>query len=210
MVSHQTFLGLTWVVNGVGNYFIFYIVLCYGMSLAPYIFFKVVHVFLFWGCLAVKIAIYLDQLTVLVPLATLLAVRLLQRSLSLVSIKTQDFSHLVFFPMRVTIFGSALLVLYGWDFELICPVVTFLIPQGGFVALNVFSTLSVLNNHFLLLRQLKSAFYVKIISMGFVFEDITRIVNRYSHFDNFLSSTWDSKISLSASTLRVLCFWRGK
>jgi len=52
-----------------------------------------------------------------------------------------------------------------------------------------------------------ACFVGKIISMGFVFGNITRIMTRYSHFDIFRSSTWDSKISLSASTLRELSFW---
>ena len=51
-------------------------------------------------------------------------------------------------------------------------------------------------------------FVGKIISMGFVFGNITRIMTRYSHFDILRSPTWDSKISLSGSTLNELCFWK--
>lgn len=50
-------------------------------------------------------------------------------------------------------------------------------------------------------------FVGKIISMGFVFGNITRIMTRYSHFDILRSPTWDGKISLSGSTLNELCFW---
>ena len=49
-------------------------------------------------------------------------------------------------------------------------------------------------------------FVGKIISMGFVFGNITRIMTRYSHFDILRSPTWDGKISLSVSTLNELCF----
>jgi len=84
-------------------------------------------------------------MTVLVPLATLLAVRLLPRSSSL------HFCRLVSFPTRVNLFGSSLPAWYGWDFVLICPVATFPLTQRGFLVLNMLSTLSVLNTHFLLL-----------------------------------------------------------
>ena len=40
-------------------------------------------------------------------------------------------------------------------------------------------------------------FVGKIISMGFVFGNITRIMTRYSHFDILRSPIWDGKISLS-------------
>ena len=50
-------------------------------------------------------------------------------------------------------------------------------------------------------------FVGKIISMGFVFGNVTRIMTRYSHFDILRSPTWDGKISLSGSTLNELCFW---
>ena len=49
-------------------------------------------------------------------------------------------------------------------------------------------------------------FVGKVISMGFVFGNITRIMTRYSHFDILRSPTWDEKISLSGSTLKKLCF----
>ena len=50
-------------------------------------------------------------------------------------------------------------------------------------------------------------FVGKIISMGFVFGNITRIMTRYSHFDIFRSPTWNGKkISLSVSTLNELFF----
>ncbi|CAH3018979.1 unnamed protein product, partial [Porites evermanni] len=48
----------------------------------------------------------------------------------------------------------------------------------------------------------------KVISMGFVFGNITRLKTRYSHFDILRSPTWDGKISLSGSTLKELCFWK--
>ena len=51
-------------------------------------------------------------------------------------------------------------------------------------------------------------FVGKIISMGFVFGNISRIMTRYSHFDILRSPTWDGKISLSGSTLNKLCFWK--
>ena len=51
-------------------------------------------------------------------------------------------------------------------------------------------------------------FVGKIISMGFVFGNITRIMTRCSHFDILRSLTWDGKISLSVSTLNELCFWK--
>ena len=51
-------------------------------------------------------------------------------------------------------------------------------------------------------------FVGKIISMGFVFSNITYIMTRYSHFDILRSPTWDDKISLSGSTLNELCFWK--
>ena len=51
-------------------------------------------------------------------------------------------------------------------------------------------------------------FVGKIISMGFIFGNITRIMTRYSHFDILRSPTWDGKISLSVSTLNELCFWK--
>ncbi|CAH3172733.1 unnamed protein product [Porites lobata] len=50
------------------------------------------------------------------------------------------------------------------------------------------------------------SFVGKVISMGFVFGNITRIMTRYSHFDILRSPTWDEKISLSGSTLKKLCF----
>ena len=50
-------------------------------------------------------------------------------------------------------------------------------------------------------------FVGKIISMSFVFGNITRIM-RYSHFDILRSPTWDEKISLSFSTLNEVCFWK--
>ena len=49
-------------------------------------------------------------------------------------------------------------------------------------------------------------FVGKIISMGFVFGNITRIMVRYSHFDILRSPTWDGKISLSISTLNEFFF----
>lgn len=51
-------------------------------------------------------------------------------------------------------------------------------------------------------------FVGKIISMGFVFRNITRIMTRYSNFDILRSPTWDEKISLSVSTLNEVCFWK--
>ena len=51
-------------------------------------------------------------------------------------------------------------------------------------------------------------FVGKVISMGFVFVNITRIMTRYSHFDILRSPTWDERISLSGSTLNELCFWK--
>lgn len=51
-------------------------------------------------------------------------------------------------------------------------------------------------------------FVGKIISMGFVFRNFTRIMTRYSHFDILRSPTWDEKISLSVSTLNEVCFWK--
>ena len=51
-------------------------------------------------------------------------------------------------------------------------------------------------------------FVGKVISMGFVLGNITRIMTRYSHFDILRSPTWDEKISLSDSTLKELCFWK--
>ena len=51
-------------------------------------------------------------------------------------------------------------------------------------------------------------FVGKIISMGFVFGNISRIMTRYSHFNILRSPTWDGKISLSGSTLNELCFWK--
>ena len=46
----------------------------------------------------------------------------------------------------------------------------------------------------------------KIISMEFVFGNISRIMTRYSHFYILRSPTWDGKIS--GSTLNELCFWK--
>ena len=41
--EHQTFLGISWVINGIRKYFVF-IVVPFGLSSAPYIFSKVVRV----------------------------------------------------------------------------------------------------------------------------------------------------------------------
>ena len=51
-------------------------------------------------------------------------------------------------------------------------------------------------------------FVGKIISMGFIFGNITRIMTRYPHFDILRSPTWEGKIALSVSTLNELCFWK--
>ena len=59
--EHQTFLGFSWVVNGVRKFFVF-TVLPFGLSLAPYIFTKVVRVLVrYWRSHAVRITVYLDD-----------------------------------------------------------------------------------------------------------------------------------------------------
>ena len=59
--EHQTFLGFSWVVNGVRKSFVF-TVLPFGLSCAPYIFTKVVRVLVrYWRSRAVRITVYLDD-----------------------------------------------------------------------------------------------------------------------------------------------------
>ena len=59
--EHQTFLGFSWVVNGVRKFFVF-TVLPFGLSSAPYIFTKVVRVLVrYWRSHAVRITVYLDD-----------------------------------------------------------------------------------------------------------------------------------------------------
>ena len=51
-------------------------------------------------------------------------------------------------------------------------------------------------------------FVGKIISMGFVFGNITRIVTRYSILIFCVAILGMAKMSLSGTTLVELCFWR--
>ena len=59
--EHQTYLGFSWVVNGVRKFFMF-TVLPFGLSSAPYIFTKVVRVLVrYWRSRAVTMTVYLDD-----------------------------------------------------------------------------------------------------------------------------------------------------
>ena len=59
--EHQTFLGFSWVVNGVRKFLVF-TVLPFALSSAPYIFSKVVRVLVrYWRSHAVRITVYLDD-----------------------------------------------------------------------------------------------------------------------------------------------------
>ena len=102
--------------------------------------------------------------------------------------------------MRVNLFGSPLPVWYGWVFVLICLVAIFPFPQRGFLVLNLFSTLSVLNTHFLLLGKwpvLWGRLFPWALCLG-----ISPYLDQIFPYRYLRSSGWDSRISLSASILR--------
>ena len=115
------------------------------------------------------------------------------------------FSFLVFFPITVNRFGRQLLA-YSVAGLLYRIVVSYYFHplkknsqcRTGYCSQYPSGTA----------RKL-AQFVGKIISMGFVFGNISRIMTRYrSHFDILRSPTWDGKISLSGSTLNELCFWK--
>ncbi len=60
-VDFQKFLGFSWILDGVQNYFIF-LVLPFGLTSAPYIFTKVVRVLVkFWRNVGIKICVFIDD-----------------------------------------------------------------------------------------------------------------------------------------------------
>ena len=59
--EHTTFLGFSWVIDGVERYFV-YLVLAFGISSAPRIFTKVMRCLIkYWRSRAIKIACYIDD-----------------------------------------------------------------------------------------------------------------------------------------------------
>ena len=60
-LSHQRFLGFSWVFNGVGKY-VKFVLLPFGLSTGPYIFTKVMRPLVkHWRSQAVRIVVYLDD-----------------------------------------------------------------------------------------------------------------------------------------------------
>ena len=145
----------------------------------------------FWRIHAIRITVYLDDD--------------LGSARAFAPCEVASFTSVVF-PMRVNLFGSPLPVWYGWVFVLICLVTIFPFPQRGFLVLNLFSTLSVLNTHFLLLGKwplLWGRLFPWALCLG-----ISPYLDQIFPYRYLRSSGWDSRISLSASILRELCFWQ--
>ena len=197
--EHQTFLGLSWVVNGVRKFFVF-TVLPFGLSSAPYIFTKVVRVLVrYWRSHAVRITVYLDDgLGSARDFARCVAASLfVKTSLQLSGFLPND-SKSIWQP-------TSCLVWLGFCIDL--SIYTISIPSERI--LSAVQVIDSIRSQYPSSTARKLAQFVgKIISMGFVFGNITRIMTRYSHFDILRSPTWDSKISLSGSTLNELCFWK--
>ena len=197
--EHQTFLGLSWVVNGVRKFFVF-TVLPFGLSSAPYIFTKVVRVLVrYWRSHAVRITVYLDDgLVSARDFARCVAASLfVKTSLQLSGFLPND-SKSIWQP-------TSCLVWLGFCIDL--SIYTISIPSERI--LSAVQVIDSIRSQYPSSTARKLAQFVgKIISMGFVFGNITRIMTRYSHFDILRSPTWDSKISLSGSTLNELCFWK--
>ena len=93
--EHQTFLGFSWVANGVRKFFFVFTVLPFGLSSTPYIFTEVVRIlFRYWRSHAVRITVYLDDGLGPVPLVISLAVKLLHYLLRL------QFASAFWFPAQ--------------------------------------------------------------------------------------------------------------
>ena len=197
--DHQTFLGFSWVVNGVRKFFVF-TVLPFGLSSAPYIFTKVVRVLVrYWRSRAVRITVYLDDgLGSARDFARCEAASLfVKTSLQLSGFLPND-SKSIWQP-------TSCLVWLGYCIDL--AVHTISIPSVRI--LSVVQVNDSIRSQYPSSTARKLAQFVdKVISMGFVFGNITLIMTRYSHFDILRSPTWDEKISLSGSTLKELCFWK--
>ena len=197
--EHQTFLGFSWVLNGVRKFFVF-TVLPFGLSSAPYIFTKVVRVLVrYWRSHAVRITVYLDDgLGSARDFARCEAASLfVQTSLQLSGFLPND-SKSIWQP-------TSRLVWLGYCIDLSIHAIS--IPSERI--LSVVQVIDSIRSQYFSSTARKLAQFVgKIISMGFVFGNITRIMTRYSHFDILRSPTWDDKISLSRPTLNELCFWK--
>lgn len=143
--EHQTFLGFSWVVNGVRN-FLAFTVLPFRLSSASHIFTKVVRVLVrFRQTHGVRITVNLDGgLGSACHYASSRAASTFLKS---------RFCLLVSFPMTVNLFGSLLPAWRGWDYVLICTVAIFPLSQRGLPVMNMLCTLSMLNTYFLLLEN---------------------------------------------------------
>ena len=175
-------------------------VLPFGLSSAPYIFTKVVRVLVrYWRSHAVRITVYLDDgLGSARDFAPCEAASLfVKTSLQLSGFLPND-SKSVWQP-------TSCLVWLGYSIDL--SIHTISIPSERI--LSVVQVIDSIRFQYPSSTARKLAQFVgKIISMGFVFGNITLIMTRYSHFDILRSPTWDGKISLSGSTLNELCFWK--
>ena len=197
--EHQAILGFSWVVNGVRKFSVF-TVLHFGLSSAPYIFTKVVRVLVrYWRSHAVRITelVYLDDgLGSACDFARCEAASLfVKTSLQLSGFLPND-SKSIWQP-------TSCLVWLGYGIDL--AIHTISIPS---VRIRVVQVIDSIRSQYPSTARKLAQLVGKIISMGFVFGNITRIMTRYSHFDILRSPTWDEKISLSFSTLNEVCFWK--
>ena len=191
--EHQTYLGFSWVVNSVRKFFVF-TVLPFGLSSAPFIFTKVVRPLVrYWRSRAVRITVYLDDGLGSArdfPRCEAASV-FVKSSLQLSGFLPND-SKSIWQP-------TCCLVWLGYTIDLSSRIIS--IPSE-----RILSTEQVIDSirsqyPFSTARKL-AQFVGKIISMGFIFGNITRIMTRYSHFDILRSTTWDGKMSLSGTVIR--------
>ena len=175
-------------------------VLPFGLSSAPYIFTKVVRVLVrYWRSHAVRITVYLDDgLGSARDFARCEAASLFVKSSLQLSGFLPNDSKSIWQP-------TSCLVWLGYCIDL--AVHTISIPSVRI--LSVVQVIDSIRSQYPSSTARKLAQFVgKVISMGFVFGNITRIMTRYSHLDILRSPTWDEEISLSGSTLKELCFWK--
>lgn len=173
--GHQAYLGLSWVVNGVRKFFVF-TVLPFGLSSAPYIFTKVVRVLVSrnWRSHAVRITVYLDDgLGSARDFARCEnASVFVKSSLQLSGFLPND-SKSIWQP-------TSCLVWLGYTIDLSSRIIS--IPSERILSAE--QVIDSIRSHYPFSTARKLAQFVgKIISMGFVFGNITRIMTRYSHFD---------------------------
>ena len=197
--EHQTFLGFFWVINAIRKYFVF-TVLPFGLSSAPYIFSKVVRVLIkYWRSYADRFTVYLDD--------GLGSAQVFDRcSAASVLVKsTLKFSGFLVNESKCIWQPTSVLIWLGYHIDLSNHIIS--IPSERISnAKQVID--SIISRYPSSSPRVMAHFVGKIISMGFILGNITRIMTRYSSFDIVSGSSWDSKISMSVSSLRELQFWK--